>query len=453
MHWRVLPSPCSIPMPNLARAPSSAISSVAIWPVLRKATRLGPVLRPGRPFIRSTNVPQRRRPVDRLRGARGASRSSGVVARSGAASGVERLPALGAGHAEVDRVAGVGVRPTATPSRRWMSSPQPVEQKPHTMPWCRRGGRPAAGTWPSPNPPGHAGEQELRRATAAPHRSCPGMRGPTEARKNSRRSWYSPTSDEHAGDREQRPRLAGRRLPALATASAIARTGHDADERPSATRRSSTGRAAGPRSRQRRVDQRRCAPAGPPPRRRRREPPRPPQPADGATASSAERLRRAGVGRVDQRQRRRALPPTDHGGGEADAGRAPAPPRSSGDGVELGRARHAGQTRDDGDRAGWPGCSGRRSIELHRAPCRSHRRARRTRRRRRSRGSATSGARPRTARQASSGRPRWRTDAPSATRARDQRRRSPAACRPAARPPRPVRSHAGDRRASRPPPG
>lgn len=38
MHWRVLPSPCFMPMPNLARAPRNAISSVTIWPVLMKAT-------------------------------------------------------------------------------------------------------------------------------------------------------------------------------------------------------------------------------------------------------------------------------------------------------------------------------------------------------------------------------------------------------------------------------
>ncbi len=33
MHWRVLPSPCRIPMPNFARAPRNASSSVQIWPV------------------------------------------------------------------------------------------------------------------------------------------------------------------------------------------------------------------------------------------------------------------------------------------------------------------------------------------------------------------------------------------------------------------------------------
>ena len=42
MHWRVLPSPCAIPIPNFASAPSRASSSVGSWPVPRNATDSGP---------------------------------------------------------------------------------------------------------------------------------------------------------------------------------------------------------------------------------------------------------------------------------------------------------------------------------------------------------------------------------------------------------------------------
>ena len=61
MHWRVLPSPWTMPMPNLASAPSRAISSVAIWPVQRKATDSGPCSA-WIALNRSTNGVERGRP-------------------------------------------------------------------------------------------------------------------------------------------------------------------------------------------------------------------------------------------------------------------------------------------------------------------------------------------------------------------------------------------------------
>ena len=84
MHWRVLPSPCAIPIPNLASAPSSAISSVGICPVLRNATDSGPcrawiawkrsaIVRSAEPQLTGSWTPD-------------ASRRSGVVARSAAPS-------------------------------------------------------------------------------------------------------------------------------------------------------------------------------------------------------------------------------------------------------------------------------------------------------------------------------------------------------------------------------
>ena len=69
-------------MPNLAREPSSAISSVGIWPVDRNATDSGPCSA-WIAFTRSVNVVSAvsqptgtRRPLS--------VRSNGVVARSGA---------------------------------------------------------------------------------------------------------------------------------------------------------------------------------------------------------------------------------------------------------------------------------------------------------------------------------------------------------------------------------
>src|SRR5262249_40810671 len=44
MHWRVLPSPCTMPIPNLPSAPRSASSSVGLCPVPSHATDSGPYL-------------------------------------------------------------------------------------------------------------------------------------------------------------------------------------------------------------------------------------------------------------------------------------------------------------------------------------------------------------------------------------------------------------------------
>jgi len=84
MHWRVLPSPWSIPIPNFATAPRRAISSVAIWPVLRNATDSGPCsawMARNRATIvaaASSQPTGRRRPSG--------PRSRGSTARSGASS-------------------------------------------------------------------------------------------------------------------------------------------------------------------------------------------------------------------------------------------------------------------------------------------------------------------------------------------------------------------------------
>ena len=103
MHWRVLPSPWTMPMPNLASAPSNAISSVAIWPVARNATDSGPCLA-WIALKRSTKVASAVVPVDAAPACRRASRSSGVRGAVGRAQRRQRLPTLGAGHAEVDRI-------------------------------------------------------------------------------------------------------------------------------------------------------------------------------------------------------------------------------------------------------------------------------------------------------------------------------------------------------------
>ena len=106
MHWRVLPSPWTIPMPNLASAPSSASSSVTICPVPSKATAAGavPVLDGLEPAHHGL---QRHRPGDRLQLA---ARRCAAAARSHGrgCQRRQRLPALGAGHAQVHRVVGGG---------------------------------------------------------------------------------------------------------------------------------------------------------------------------------------------------------------------------------------------------------------------------------------------------------------------------------------------------------
>ena len=104
MHWRVLPSPWAMPMPNLASAPSRAISSVAIWPVLRKARDSGPcsawIARKRSTIVREGLVPAH----PALDAARVAAER-----RRGAVAGFQHrqsLPALGAGDAAVHGVVG-----------------------------------------------------------------------------------------------------------------------------------------------------------------------------------------------------------------------------------------------------------------------------------------------------------------------------------------------------------
>ena len=77
---------------------------MTIWPVLRKATDCGPWLL----WIALHAVDERVEggvPTRRASSLPAALRSSGVVARSGAVEHRERFPALGAGHAEVHRIA------------------------------------------------------------------------------------------------------------------------------------------------------------------------------------------------------------------------------------------------------------------------------------------------------------------------------------------------------------
>ena len=126
MHCRVLPSPCSIPMPNLARAPSRAISSVGIWPVLRNASDSAP-WRAWMALNRSTIVPSA---ASQLTGRwlPPASRRSGVVARSGASSTVSASQPFGQAVPRFTGYAGDGVRLTGAPSFRWTVRRQPVEQ-------------------------------------------------------------------------------------------------------------------------------------------------------------------------------------------------------------------------------------------------------------------------------------------------------------------------------------
>ncbi len=94
MHWRVLPSPWTMPMPNLASAPSRAISSDAIWPVEMKATDSGPCSA----WTALNRLTMASRAVGQSTGASGWSREArrrGVVARSGARSGVRASQPFG----------------------------------------------------------------------------------------------------------------------------------------------------------------------------------------------------------------------------------------------------------------------------------------------------------------------------------------------------------------------
>ena len=159
MHCRVLPSPCTRPMPNLAKAPSKAISSVTIWPVLRKATESGPCS-PRIALKRATNV---RIAVSQSVGS-GLPRlffTSGVTARS-LDSSTLRLPhPLGQAMPRLTGYSVAGVRPIASPRRKWMFSPHPVEQKPQTI-VVVASGTSRAGTLPRPKPPGASSISRVR---------------------------------------------------------------------------------------------------------------------------------------------------------------------------------------------------------------------------------------------------------------------------------------------------
>jgi hypothetical protein len=138
-------------MPNLANAPRNAISSVGICPVERNATDSGPCSsmiarkRVTKVATADSQSMGRRRPL--------ASRHNGVRARSSAASGASASHPLGHAMPRLTGYSVVGVRLTATPSRRCTSSEQPVEQKPHTIDVVASG-RSRLGTCPNPNPPG-----------------------------------------------------------------------------------------------------------------------------------------------------------------------------------------------------------------------------------------------------------------------------------------------------------
>ena len=152
MHCRVLESQCSPPIPNLKSAPSKAISSVHIWPLLRNAIDSGPCwsssalnlsVNTWSPWSQSTGS---KRCVFLFR-------SRGVVARSGAASGASASQPLGHARPRFTGYSGSGVRLTARPFCRCAWRPQPTEQKPHTSDVTASGAK-RAGTLPSPKSPG-----------------------------------------------------------------------------------------------------------------------------------------------------------------------------------------------------------------------------------------------------------------------------------------------------------
>ena len=159
--------------------------------------RLGRRARPGWPGTRSQNVVERRRPSRPGRSWPWASRSSGVVARSAAASGVSASQPFGQAMPRFTGWSGVGVSPTAAPSTRWTSRPQPVEQNPQIE---------ARSTWRG-HPAGRdLAETERRRAArsrsdgecrAAPHRAHPRHAG------GDRREEEEPTFDQLGADGER----------------------------------------------------------------------------------------------------------------------------------------------------------------------------------------------------------------------------------------------------------
>jgi hypothetical protein len=93
MHWRVLPSPWTIPIPNLASAPRKASSSLTICPVPRKATESGPCLAwMALKFETKASVAACHDTGSSLPRA---FRNSGVVARSSACKGASASQPLG----------------------------------------------------------------------------------------------------------------------------------------------------------------------------------------------------------------------------------------------------------------------------------------------------------------------------------------------------------------------
>ena len=126
MHCRVLPSPCSSPMPNLPRAPSRAISSMGIWPVLRKATDSLPCFA-WMPFMRFTKA-SRAVGQSTARSRPPASLNMGEAARSGAPSGVSASQPLGQAMPRLTGCWLVGDRLTTCSFLKWTSRLQPTEQ-------------------------------------------------------------------------------------------------------------------------------------------------------------------------------------------------------------------------------------------------------------------------------------------------------------------------------------
>ena len=182
-------------MPNLASAPSRAISSVGICPVLRKATESSPCLAWMALHPRDERV-DRRVPVDRRETTvRAAQQRRGRAIRR--AERDERLPSLRAGHAEVHRVVGRrrdvdGVAVAKVDVERAAGGAEAADQP-------RRGvGLEPAGDLPEPEAARLAFEiarewaVHTAQQSGEAHVTPPGMPGDTEAAKKSVRSSSSP---------------------------------------------------------------------------------------------------------------------------------------------------------------------------------------------------------------------------------------------------------------------
>jgi hypothetical protein len=92
MHWRVLPSPWIIPIPNLASEPRNASSSDGSWPVPKNATDSAPCLA-CIPRKRETNASSASGHATGFSSP--FTRKSGVTARSSLASGASACQPLG----------------------------------------------------------------------------------------------------------------------------------------------------------------------------------------------------------------------------------------------------------------------------------------------------------------------------------------------------------------------